>query len=78
MAGRNFGLTNIYLKMGMGLMLIGLVLFVAGLPLWWPDLHAAQWRMLPIPLSFWLFAAGVVVYVIGRIAKVVESLRPKA
>lgn len=76
MAGRNFGLTNIYLKMGMGLMLIGVVLFLAGL-LAWPGLHGSQWRMLPMPLSVWLFAAGVVVYVIGRIAKVVESLRTK-
>lgn len=74
MAGRNFGLTNIYLKLGMGLMLIGVVLVVVGLLLWWKG-PATDFGMMFVPS--WLFCSGAVVYVIGRIAKVVESLRSK-
>lgn len=70
MAGRNFGLTNIYLKLGLGMMLLG-----RRSSRWgccsgraWASSHG--W-----PASPRAVPGGVVVYVIGRIAKAIAEVR---
>ena len=42
MAGRNFGLTNIYLKLGLGMMLLGAAIFAIGVVLG-PRMHQFPW-----------------------------------
>lgn len=71
MAGRNFGLTNIYLKLGLGMMLLGAVIFAIGVVLG-PRMDQFPWLA---NLALVLIPGGVVVYVIGRIAKAVAGLR---
>ena len=71
MAGRNFGLTNIYLKLGLGMMLVGGLIFALGLVLG-PRMGQFPWLA---NIAMVLIPGGVVVYVIGRIAKAIAGMR---
>lgn len=73
MAGRNFGLTNIYMRLGLGMMLLGALLFALGYLLA-PRLDQIQWLA---HVTLVLIPGGVVVYVIGRIAKAIAGLCAK-
>jgi len=70
-AGRNFGLTNIYLKLGLGMMLLGAAIFALGLLLG-PRMGQFPWLA---SIALVLIPGGVVVYVIGRIAKAIAEVR---
>lgn len=71
MAGRNFGLTNIYLKLGLGMILLGAAIFALGLLLG-PRMGQFPWLA---SIALVLIPGGVVVYVIGRIAKAIAEVR---
>jgi hypothetical protein len=71
MAGRNFGLANIYLYLGLGMLLLGVAIFALGLMLG-PRMGQFPWLA---NIARVLIPGGVVVYVIGRIAKAIAGLR---
>lgn len=73
MTRRNFGFTNIYMKLGFALMLSGALLL--GVLLMLDRSGSAGFGGWMIQLSFVLFAGGVIVYLIGRIAKALNALR---
>ena len=62
----DLGLSNRYLKYGVALLVLGLALIIASA---WLNLH----NMLPVGSVF--LAAGIVVYVVGRIIKAARSQR---
>lgn len=64
---RNFGLSNIYLKVGFALVVISLAMLAAAFVL------PSTTRFMSGQVAGFSFVSGVVLYVIGRIAQVRRS-----